>query len=106
MSNRTPVLFPDLDGSGRNRNRYAVERSIRALRAEARVQAYDAALLAAVRSTARALDAADKPYVVATVARVHLVGLQLLLGRPAPELDDAAYLRSLGIASVGDTSHS
>jgi hypothetical protein len=62
--------------------------------------------VAALRSTAAALDAAPSPYVVATVARVHLVGLQLLVGRPAPEPDELdAFLASLRTPSLGDAAH-
>jgi hypothetical protein len=106
MNDRTGVLFPRLEGNGRKRNAYAVEHSIRALRESGRLERIDAALLAAVRTTARALDAAPNPYVTATVARVHLTGLQLLTGRPAPEPDELdAFLASLRPAPVGDTPH-
>jgi hypothetical protein len=89
------------------RNAAAVERTIRALRDGDRLEAIDAALLAAVRTTARALDHAPNPYVAGTVARVHLEALRLLAGRPAPEGDELdAFLRSLRPASVRDGSES
>jgi hypothetical protein len=83
-----------------------VERTIAELRRADRLESVDAALLAAVRSTARALDIAPSPYVVATVARVHLVGLQLLVGRPTPEPDELdAFLASLRTPSLGDAAN-
>ena len=78
------------------RNASAVERTIRALRDLERLEAIDAALIAAARTTARALDHAPNPYVAGTVGRIHLEALRLLTARPAPpsdELDD--FLRSL-----------
>lgn len=81
---------------GRKRNASAVEATIRALRADGRLDPVDAGLLAAARSLARALDDAPSPYVTATVARVHLEALRLMVGRPAPESDELdAFLRSL-----------
>jgi hypothetical protein len=78
------------------RNAAAVERSIAALRLAGRLEAIDAALVAAARTTARALDHAPNPYVAATVARVHLEALRLLAGRPAPDNDEIdEFLRSL-----------
>jgi hypothetical protein len=78
------------------RNAAAVERTIRALRDLDRLEAIDAALLAAARTTARALDHAPTPYVAGTVARVHLEAIRLLAGRPAPESDELdAFLLSL-----------
>jgi len=105
MTDRTPVLFPKLRGPTRNAR--AVERTIAELRRADRLETADAALLAAVRSTARALDNAPSPYVVATVARVHLVGLQLLTGRPAPEPDELdAFLASLRTPTLGNAAQS
>jgi hypothetical protein len=78
------------------RNAAAVERTIRALRDADRIEGVDAALLAAARTTARALDHAPNPYVAGTVARVHLEAIRLLAGRPAPESDELdEFLRSL-----------
>jgi hypothetical protein len=86
-----------------NRNTAAVERTIRALRDAERLEAIDAALIAAARSTARALDHAPNPYVAGTVARVHLEAIRLLAGRPAPESDELdAFLASLRSAPVRD----
>jgi hypothetical protein len=89
------------------RNAQAVERTIRALRSEERLDAADAGLVAAVRTLARALDHAPSPYVAGTVGRVHLEALRLLAGRPAPESDEIdAFLSSLrGPGPVGDRSH-
>jgi len=88
------------------RNASAVERTIRALRDADRLDPVDAALLAAVRTTARALDDAPTPYTASTVARVHLEGLRLLAGRPAPEPDELdEFLRSLRAPAVRDTSN-
>ena len=88
------------------RNSAALERTIRALREADRLEAIDAALIAAARSTARALDHAPSPYVAATVARVHLEAIRLLAGRPAPESDELdAFLASLRSSPVRDTSH-
>jgi hypothetical protein len=85
-----------LNVRGRHRNAAAVEATIRALRSADRLENIDAALLAAVRTTARALDEAPSPYVAGTVARVHLEALRLLAGRPAPEPDELDdFLRSL-----------
>jgi hypothetical protein len=93
MANRTDVLFPQLV---KRRNRAAIERTLRALRAADRTDPVDSALIAAVRSSAAALDDAPSPYVAATVLRVHLVAIQLLTGKPAPEPDEIdAWLRSL-----------
>lgn len=81
---------------GAHRNTAAVEATIRALRRDDRLEGVDAALVAAARTLARALDAAPNPYVSATVARVHLEALRLLAGRPTPESDELdAFLRSL-----------
>jgi hypothetical protein len=92
---------------GRRRNRTAVERTVQALRSSDRLQDVDAALLAAVRSSAEALDAAPNPYVTATVLRVHLEGLRLLTGRPAPERDELdAFLQSLRRPAVPDAPES
>jgi hypothetical protein len=89
------------------RNAAAVERTIRALREADRLEAIDAALVAAARTTARALDHAPNPYVAGTVARVHLEALRLLAGRPAPESDELdAFLRSLRAAPVRDAAES
>jgi hypothetical protein len=86
---------------GPRRNASAVERTIRALRDAERLEAIDAALIAAARSTARALDHAPNPYVAGTVARVHLEAIRLLAGRPAPESDELdAVLASLRSAPV------
>jgi hypothetical protein len=86
---------------GPRRNASAVERTIRALRDAERLEAIDAALIAAARSTARALDHAPNPYVAGTVARVHLEAIRLLAGRPAPESDELdAFLASLRSAPV------
>jgi len=99
MADRTDVLFPSLRS---RRNRGAAERTIRALRAADRVDPVDAALVAAVRSLAAALDDAPSPYVVATVARVHIEALRLLTGKPAPEPDELdAFIRSLKPTSAG-----
>jgi hypothetical protein len=91
---------------GPKRNASAVERTIRALRDADRLEAIDAALVAAARSTARALDHAPNPYVAGTVARVHLEAIRQLAGRPAPEsdaLDD--WLRdTLRAPAVRDSS--
>jgi hypothetical protein len=88
------------------RNASAVERTIRALRDLNRLEAVDAAILAAVRTTARALDDASTPYTAATVARVHLEAVRLLAGRPAPESDELdEFLRSLRPSQVGDGSN-
>jgi hypothetical protein len=89
-----------------HRNASAVERTVRELRAAGRLEAIDAALLAAARTTARALDQAPNPYVTATVARVHLEAVRLLIGRPAPEPDELdAFLRTiLRPAAVRDSS--
>jgi hypothetical protein len=104
MTDRTPVLFPQLR---RKRNRDALERTLRGLRAADRLDAVDAALVAAARSTAAALDDAPTPYVAATVARVHLEAIRLLVGRPAPEPDELdAFLRSLRPASAGQVRDS
>jgi hypothetical protein len=90
-----------------SRNAAAVERTIRALRATDRLEAIDAALIAAARTTARALDHAPSPYVAGTVARVHLEAIRLLAGRPAPESDELdAFLRSLRSAPVRDLPES
>jgi hypothetical protein len=87
------------------RNANAVERTIRALRDAERLEAIDAALVAAARTTARALDHAPNPYVAGTVARVHLEAIRLLAGRPAPESDELdAFLASLRRPSVRDTA--
>jgi len=93
-------------GSSPTRNAAAVERTIRALRAAERLEAIDAALIAAARTTARALDHAPNPYVAGTVARVHPEAVRLLAGRPAPESDELdAFLASLRRpAAVRDTS--
>ena len=90
-----------------NRNASAVERTIRALREAERIEAADAGLIAAARTTARALDHAPSPYVAGTVARVHLEALRLLAGRPAPESDEIdAFLASLRRpAAVGDRAN-
>jgi hypothetical protein len=102
---RTSVLFPGL--AEPHRNRSAVERTIRELRAADRLEAADAGLIAAIRSTARALDQAPNPYVAATVARVHIAGLQLLAGRPRPESDELdAFIASLRPAALGDRAES
>lgn len=99
MADRTDVLFPAFRS---RRNRGAVERTIRALRAADRLDAVDAALVAAVRSLAGALDDAPSPYVTATVARVHVEALRLLTGKPAPEPDELdAFIASLKPASAG-----
>jgi hypothetical protein len=89
------------------RNADAVERTIRALRSSDRIEDVDAGLIAAARTTARALDHAPSPYVAGTVARVHLEALRLLAGRPAPESDEIdAFLSSLRRpAAVRDSSH-
>lgn len=88
-----------------NRNASAVERTIRALRDADRLEAIDSGMIAAVRTTARALDHAPNPYVAGTVARVHLEALRLLAGRPAPESDELdEFLRSLRSSPVRDTS--
>ena len=104
MATRTDVLFPQL---AKRRNRGAVERTLRAMRLADRVEPIDAALVAAVRSTAAALDDAPSPYVAATVARVHLEALRLLTGKPAPEPDELdAFLRSLRAGPVRDSAES
>jgi hypothetical protein len=79
-----------------HRNTAAVERTLVALRKAERLEAVDAALIAAVRTSARALDAASSPYTAATVLRVHLEALRFLAGRPSPEPDELdAFLASL-----------
>ena len=104
MSAREPTQLELLFASrSPTRNASALERTIRALREADRLEAIDAALLAAARSTAIALDHAPNPYVAATVARVHLEAIRLLAGRPAPESDELdAFLRSLRPAPVRD----
>jgi len=78
------------------RNAAALERTIRALRDADRIEPADAALVAAARTLARALDEAGSPYTAATVARIHLEAIRLLAGRPAPEPDELdAFLASL-----------
>ena len=85
-----------LNVPGKHRNAAAVEATVRALRKADRLEAVDAALIAAARTTARALDDAPSPYVAGTVARVHIEALRLLAGRPAPEPDELdAFLASL-----------
>jgi hypothetical protein len=97
------ALFPELIPRPR-RNRNAIERTIRALRAAERLDEIDTALIAAVRTTAAALDDAPNPYVVATVARIHVEGIRLLAGKPAPEGDEIdSFLRSLMPAAVRDS---
>lgn len=79
-----------------HRNAAALERTIQALRGAERLEPADAALVAAARTLARALDHAPNPYVAGNVARVHLEALRLLAGRPAPEPDELDdFLRSL-----------
>ena len=86
-------LFP---GRRPHRNAAAVERTLAALRSADRLESVDAALVAAVRTLGHALDEAPNPYVAATIARVHLEGLRLLAGRPAPEPDELdEFLKSL-----------
>ena len=93
MSNRTPVLFPQL---AKRRNRAAVERTIAQLRQAGRLDGVDAALVAVCRSLAAAVDDAPTPYVAATVARVQLEALRLLTGKPAAQTDELdAFLASL-----------
>lgn len=78
------------------RNASALERTITALRSTDRLEPADAALIAAARTLARALDHAPNPYVAGNVARVHLEAIRLLAGRPAPEPDELDdFLRSL-----------
>lgn len=90
---------------GPRRNANAVERTIRALREADRLEPIDAALVAAARTLARALDEAPSPYVAGTVARVHLEAIRLLAGRPAPESDELdAFLSSLRAPTVRDTA--
>jgi hypothetical protein len=103
---REPTQLELLYASGTpRRNASAVERTIRALRDAERLEAIDSALIAAARSTARALDYAPTPYVAGTVARVHLEAIRLLAGRPAPESDELdAFLRSLRAAPVRDAA--
>jgi len=91
------------------RNRAAIERTVKALRAADRLELVDAALIAAARTSAAALDDAPNPYVAATVLRVHLEALRLLTGRPEPQPDELdAFLRSLssrpGAAAVEHTA--
>jgi len=63
------------------------------------------AIVAAARTTARALDHAPNPYVAGTVARVHLEAIRILAGRPAPESDELdTFLRSLRPTEVRDSS--
>ena len=95
------VLFPKLRP---RRNRAAVERTVSALRSSDRLEAVDAALIAAARTSAAALDDAPNSYVAATVLRVHLEALRLLTGRPEPQPDELdAFLRSLSARPVATT---
>jgi hypothetical protein len=76
--------------AGRRRrgpNAAAIERTIAALRRAERLLEVDAASLALVRSTARALDSAAGAYDVAVVARVHLAAVSSLLAGHTPDQD-------------------
>jgi hypothetical protein len=81
----------------RGRNGSAVERLVAALRALDRVADVDAATVAALRTTAAALDAATSSYDVAVLARVHLMAIGDLLAGHAEAKDDEldSFLRSL-----------
>jgi hypothetical protein len=106
MTNRTPVLFPQL---ARRRNRAAVERTVAQLRQAGRLDGVDSALVAVCRSLAAALDDAPSPYVAATIGRVQLEALRLLTGKPPAEADELdAFIRSLADrpATVRDAAES
>lgn len=79
------------------RNATAIEATIAALRRAGRLELVDAALVAAARTTAAALDGAPSPYVAGTVARVHVDVVARLLDRPTA-VPDAL---DLFIASLG-----
>ena len=85
------------------RNATAIEATIAALRRAGRLEPVDAALVAAARTTAAALDRADSPYVAATVARVHVDVVARLLDRPTTTPDPLdLWLASLLRPTPGD----
>jgi hypothetical protein len=92
------------DRARSHRNRAGLERTIRALRGEDRLGDIDAAALAAVRTTAAALDAATGAYDIAVLTRVHLSALgALLAGHQEPENDELdRFLASLRSPEVRD----
>lgn len=72
-----------------HRNRSAIERTIRELRKSGRLLELDAGAVAAVRTSAEALDRAVSAYDVAIVMRVHVLALgTLLAGHAEPPSDD------------------
>jgi hypothetical protein len=95
-------------GPGRRRkgrNASAIERTIAALRGAGRLVDADAGSLAAVRTTAIALDDAAGAYDIAVIARVHLAALGgLLAGHQAPPDDELdRFLLSLRSPEVRDS---
>lgn len=88
-----------------HRNRSAIERTIRALREGNRLIELDAASVAAVRTSAEALDRAASAYDVAIVLRVHVMALgALLAGHPEPATDDLdRFFADLRAATLRDT---
>jgi hypothetical protein len=95
----------DAGGARRRfRNRTAIELTIGELRRADRLGQLDAASLAAVRTTAAALDDATGAYDIAVIARVHLAALSgLLAGHQTPPDDELdRFLASLRGPAVGD----
>lgn len=80
---------------------------MRALRAADRLTDVDAAALAALRTTAAALDDARGAYDLALAARVHMAALAALVsGHAAPERDDLdRFLDTLRTAPMGDSAN-
>jgi predicted nucleotidyltransferase len=83
-----------------------VERTIRALRDAKRLDGIDAAVIAAARSTARALDQAASlsPYVAATVARVHLEAVRQLTANAPAATDELGSVLRLMRTEVRDAA--
>jgi hypothetical protein len=98
----------DRAGRGRHRssrrNARAIESTIAALRRAGRLEPVDAALVAAARTTAAALDRADSPYLAAIVSRAYLEAVGRLLDRDLDGPDPIdLFVASLRLPpSVGD----
>jgi hypothetical protein len=89
-----------------HRNRSAIERTIKAMRAVDLLAELDAGTVAMLRTTAEALDRASSAYDVAIVGRVHATALAALLAghRAEPPADDLdRFLAELRTTPLRDT---